>query len=172
MIWQKNMTGRCHGELNCRLPSVHPSISSTLWVKNQGQNWMSLKQEFWNSKSIKHFLMFPPGSLFSFFLLKIELQTLQQTWGNTHCPHSLFSWTCGRMNVLPVCSWVFSLFSLLVEAWCIALWCNSINIMGPDWSPQDTSLREKCENLLFPFSGDKNWGLLKSRFLRWFGVLV
>ena len=55
-------------DFKCALPSVHPSISSTLWVKNQGQNWMSLKQAFWNSKSIKYFLMFPLGSLFSFSL--------------------------------------------------------------------------------------------------------
>ena len=107
-------------------------------------------------------------TLFFLSLLKTESQTLQQTWGKTHCPYSLFSWTCGRMNVLSVCSWVFSLFSLLVEAWCVALWCDWINIMGLNWSPQDISLREKCENLLFPFSGNKNWGLLKSRFLRWF----
>ena len=30
-------------------------------------------------------------SLFFLSLLKTESQTLQQTLGNTHCPHSLFS---------------------------------------------------------------------------------
>lgn len=66
-------------------------------------------------------------------------------------------------------------FSVLVAIWCVALWYNWTWLeqhRGPELITARQISKKKCENLFFSLSVNKYLGLWKSRFLRWFGVLI